>query len=261
MEPESVREPLGAEGGEAPPPARNFFSRLGGVYTSPKEAFAEIGRAPRLLVPILVAVILGLGSAWYVTQKVDMQASMEAQLEEAVAQGRITAEQMEQQLAMMSNVAGKGTVVMGGMSTLLLCLVIAGFMKLFSLIAGAENRFKPLLAVSLYATIAVSIVTTVLMVVILQFKQPGAVSAADLRSVIVSNLGSLLDGVLEPGTLPKFVMGLAQGIDIFNIWMIALLAIGAAAVSRKLKTSTAALWLGCSYAVIILATAAIGSLW
>ena len=64
--------------------------------------------------PILVAVILGLGSAWYVTQKVDMQASMEAQLEEAVAQGRITAEQMEQQLALMSNVAGKGTVVMGG---------------------------------------------------------------------------------------------------------------------------------------------------
>ncbi len=261
MEPESVREPLGAEGGEAPPPARNFFSRLGGVYTSPKEAFAEIGRAPRLLVPILVAVILGLGSAWYVAQKVDMQASMEAQLEEAVAQGRITAEQMEQQLALMSNVAGKGTVVMGGISTLLLCLVIAGFMKLFSLIAGAENRFKPLLAVSLYATIAVSIVTTVLMAVILQFKQPGEVSAADLRSVIVSNLGSLLDGVLEPGTLPKFVMGLAQGIDIFNIWMIALLAIGAAAVSRKLKTSTAALWLGCSYAVIILATAAIGSLW
>jgi uncharacterized membrane protein YidH (DUF202 family) len=260
VEPESIREPLGAEGGEAPPPARNFFSRLGGVYTAPREAFTEIGRAPRLLVPIIVAVILGLGSTWYITRKVDLQAAMEAQLEDAVAQGRITAEQMEQQLALMSNVVGKGTVVMGGVSTLLLCLVIAGFMKLFSLFAGAENRFRPLLAVSLYTTIAVSIVTTVLMAVVLQFKQPGEVTATDLRSVITSNLGSLLEGVLEPGALPKFVMGLARGIDIFNIWMIALLAIGAAAVSRKLKTSTAALWLGCAYAVIIAVTAAIGSI-
>jgi hypothetical protein len=55
-------------------------------------------------------------------------------------------------------------------------------------------------------------------------------------------------------------MSLANGIDIFVIWMIALLAIGYAMVSRKLKTATAAVWLAGAYFVLIVIGAALSSL-
>jgi hypothetical protein len=45
-------------------------------------------------------------------------------------------------------------------------------------------------------------------------------------------------------------MKLLEYVDVFAIWTIALLSIGYSAVSRKLKTSTAAIWLVGAYAII-----------
>jgi hypothetical protein len=59
--------------------------------------------------------------------------------------------------------------------------------------------------------------------------------------------------------LPKFIMALARWIDLFAIWMISLLAIGYAAVTRKLKTSTAAFAIGGLYAAAALIAAIIAA--
>jgi hypothetical protein len=115
---------------------------------------------------------------------------------------------------------------------------------------GAENRFKPLFSVTLYVMIAVSIVQSILLIVILHFKSPGDISLTNINSVMVSNLGSVLAGILGEDALPKFFMRLAGYVDLFAIWRIALLAIGYSAVSRKLKTTTAAIWLVAAYGVI-----------
>ena len=39
---------------------KSFFSRLGNVYISPGEAFEDINRAPKLLVPIIVLIIVSM---------------------------------------------------------------------------------------------------------------------------------------------------------------------------------------------------------
>ena len=95
-------------------------------------------------------------------------------------------------------------------------MIIAGFIKLVSTFIGAENRYKGLFAVCLYAMIAVSIVSTILMVVILYFKQPGEMTATSISSVVASNLGALLESILGENALPKFVMALAKAL-IFSI--------------------------------------------
>lgn len=255
MESEVTREPMQEE----VPKPKSFFSRLGGVYFSPRETFLEIGRSPAMLVPLIVLVLLSAFSAYWIMKRVDLQAATRGQLEQAVQDGKMTQEQMNQQLAIVSKIAPL-SVVTGGISGIVLCLIIAGFGKLFSLFAGAENRFKPLFAVTLYVMIAVSIVSTVLMILILQLKGPGNMQLADVNSILASNLGALLEAILGVDVLPKFVFGLAKAVDIFAIWMIALLAIGFAAVSKKLKTSTAAIWLGGAYALYAVIAAAIGAM-
>jgi Yip1 domain len=245
---------------EESPKPRNFFSRLEGVYFSPKAAFQEIGCSPRVLIPIVVFVIIGLLSGYYLTTKVDFQALAVAQMEQRAQQGQVDQEQMEQQMAMASKFMGLTVIVGAGISSPIICLIIAGFIKLISTIIGAENRYKSLLAVCLYTMIAVSIVSTILMIVILYFKQPGEVSVTSISSVVASNLGAVLESILGENTLPKFVVALARGIDLFNIWIIALLAIGTSAVSKKLKTSTVAVWLGGAYAIILIISATISAL-
>lgn len=244
MESEDTRESVQ----EMPVVRKSFFSRLGGVYFSPRDTFLEIGRAPGLLVPIIVLILFGSFSTYFLMQKVDMQASMRTQLEQAVQDGKLTEEQMNQQLAMVSKF-GPATIIFAGISTFIICLVIAGYGRLMGVLTSVENAFKPLLAVTVYAMLAVSIVTTVLLIVILQLRPPGQIELADISSVLASNLGAVLELILGAGAVPKFILGFAQRVDIFNIWIIALLAIGFAAVSKKLKTSTAALWLGVPYAL------------
>ena len=248
MESNVARESMSEES----PRPKNFFSRLEGVYFSPKEAFQEIGGSPRVLVPIIVFIAIGLLSGYYLTTKVDFQAMAAAQMEQRVQQGQVSPEQMEQQMAVVSKFMGLSVIIGAGISSPIICLIIAGFIKLISTFTGAENRYKALLAVCLYTMIAVSIVSTILMIVILYFKRPGEITATSINSVVASNLGAVLESILGENVLPKFFMAVARGIDIFNIWIIALLAIGSSAVSKKLKTSTAATWLVGTYAIIVI---------
>jgi hypothetical protein len=225
---------------------KNFLSRLGGVYFSPGETFTEIGRAPGVLVPIIALIIIGAAAGYYLMQSVDMESVLIERMEEAVQQGRMTQEQLEQQLPMMSRFAGTMMIIPAALGSLVLCLIIAGYAKLFSTFTGAENRFKPIFSVTLYAVIAVSIVQSVLLIIVIHFKRPVGIGP-DINSVIASNLGAMLAILLGEDALPEFLMNLFGYIDIFTIWIIALLAVGYSAVSRKLKTGTAAAWLGVAY--------------
>jgi hypothetical protein len=257
VEPESVHESLPQTEGPKP---ESFFSRLGGVYVSPRTAFQEIGGAPTILVPIIVLVVIGLLSGFYLTRSLDLQSIATAQMERAVDQGRMTKEQLEQQLPMVSRLIGTSIMISAALGSLLISLAVAGYAKLFSAFAGAENRFKTVFCATIYAVLAVSIVQSVLLLLILHFKGPEEVDVTNVNSLLASNLGAVLAGILGEDALPQFVMSLARSVDIFAIWLIVLLAIGYSSVSRKLKTTTAATWLAVTYGVIAVARAVIASI-
>jgi hypothetical protein len=108
----------------------------------------------------------------------------------------------------------------------------------------------------MYVALAVGIVHTVLFVMILFFKNPADLDVSNINSLVASNLGALLTGLLGEDALPRFLAKFLGWVDIFAIWKIALLAIGYAAVSRKLKTARAATWITAIYVVIALIAAA-----
>jgi len=252
VEPEAVGESVEESGAVRP---RNFFSRLGGVYFSPGEAFQEIGRSPNVGAVIIALAIIGAISGFWLGQKLGFGALFS----QSVAEGKMTLEQANQASALMSKLLPVILPIGSAAGSLLVTLVMAAIFKLISLLISAENRFKAVFAVTAFTMIAVSIVQTILLVVVLSFKQAVDLSLANLSSVVASSLGALLSGTLGDNALPKFVMKLADYVDIFRIWTVALLAIGYAAVSRKLKTTTVAAWIGGLYAVFALISAAIMS--
>ena len=258
MEPEAANESL-SEMEEVSKP-KSFFSRIRGVYASPRDAFGEIGRAPRVLVPMVILIIMGLLVGFYLSRNLDLESMLASRLESAVQQGSLTQQQMEQQLAILSKFAGVQLIVGSMISSLLLALVIAGYGKLVSVFSGAESRFKSLLSVTVYVLIAISVIQSGLTILIMQLKGPGSVDLTHVGSVVASSLGAILTSIMGDDALPKFVIGLANAVDVFAIWMIALLAIGYSAVSNKLKTGTAALWLGIAYAIIAVIRAAVTSM-
>jgi hypothetical protein len=243
---------------------RSFFSRLGGVYSSPNAAFQDVGRSPGVLMPMIALIIMGMLSTYLMSLKVDLgelqSKAVEQIAERQVAQGNMNQAQADQLKERAATRTGAGSVVstiFAGLALVLMALVIAAIAKLISsTFLGAENTFKSLFSVSLYVALAVGIVHTFLFLMILFFKNPADLDVSNINSLVASNLGALLTGLLGEDALPRFLAKFLGWVDIFAIWKIALLSIGCAAVSRKLKTARAATWITAIYVVIALIAAA-----
>jgi hypothetical protein len=247
MEPENASEPM--QETEAIQP-KNIFSRLGGVYLTPKNAFQEIGGSPRVLIPIIITIVLGILLGVYLIKTVDLSSSMMAQLEKAVDKGQMPKEQMERAMPIMEKIAPIQLLAVTTLGFVINALIVAGFAKLVSVIVGAKNKFRALFSVSLFAVMAIFIVQSILLILVLRLKGSADFNIQNPFSMIASNLGAVIESVFNEDALPKFVMGLAKAVDVFAIWMIALLSIGFSTVSQKLKVSTIATWFIAAYAIV-----------
>src|SRR5262245_25847613 len=87
-------KPAGAEPEPAP---QNFFSRLIGVWFSPGETFAEIGRAPRMLAPILALMIIGGAVGYLMIDRIGVRGFFSQGFEQRVASGRMSQEAADKQ--------------------------------------------------------------------------------------------------------------------------------------------------------------------
>ncbi len=239
MNPELSHEPRLNPQPEPPAPApQNFFSRLIGVYFSPGETFREIGRAPGVVLPIIVMVLLTVVVVVAVSQRISFEKVGIQRIDDAVAEGKITQEQADQQKDGMKKIAPFLKIfipIFAAIFSVVLALAIAGVAKLVSSMMGIENTFMPLFAMTLYAILAVSIVSSVVAIILIYIKP---VEEIDPNNPVGSNLAALLPLIGVTG-LPKFVNALLTYVDVFYIWKVVLIAIGWAAVSRKMKTSTA----------------------
>ena len=238
----------------------NFFSRLIGVYFSPGETFAEIGRHPSFVVPLLVLMLVGGLGAYMLIERVTVPKFFGQGLEQAVTKEQITQEQANKQLEAMTSrtpIIKGGFFISGLVQWAIIPLIVAGLFKLISMVMGKDNEFKPLFTVTVYAMLAIALLSSLVFITTLYLKP---VDEIDLQSLGTTNLGALLAMVVGKDGLPKFITALARWIDLFAIWMIALLSIGYAAVTRKLKTSTAAFALGGLYVGVALIAATIAAI-
>src|SRR5262249_26482441 len=150
---------------EPEPAPQNFFSRLTGVWFSPGETFAEIGRAPRVLIPTLLLMILAGLSAYMLTERYGYENMVRKQMESVARSGMVPEERVEEMTrqAMTPSAVTRGKiqgVVSPAIVTVLILLILAGLFKAFSAIVGVKNTFKQIFSVTTYAFLAVALIYT-----------------------------------------------------------------------------------------------------
>ncbi len=242
MNPEMTNDSnLQAEAVAVEPKPQNHFSRIFGVLFSPGETFKEIGLAPRILIPFILLAVLAGAVNFAVTNRIGYDNIVRKQMESMVNAGWIPADQAEEQIK-QATTGTRGTIgkiqgpVFGAIGFLVGMLVIAGIFKLFTMMMGSSNNFKPVLSVVCYAYLAIALIQMTVTVISVYLKNPEDI---DLYNPVSSNLGAIL--TMSGAGLSKFVTSLASWIDVFGIWRIVLLAIGCAAVTPKMKPGTAAI--------------------
>ncbi|HEX5736547.1 MAG TPA: Yip1 family protein [Blastocatellia bacterium] len=219
------------------------FERLVGVLFSPGETFNDINRKPTWLVPMLIGVVTAIVFAIFLNWKLD--AGWDKMMRDAMSQQGQGTPPTAEQLAGAKVVGKAFFVAWFGVVTVLSYLIVAGAFALGMMLLGAQTTFKKILSVVAWSFSSVGIVSLIVTVASLMLRDSESLAQLNpqnLDSLTATNLGALL-----PDDTGKFIKSLANSLDIFSFWLIALMSVGLVAIGgkRSIKVgSTATLVIG-----------------
>lgn len=228
----SVVEPGAARAETAPvaDPAP-LAQRIADTFFSPAKVFASFGRseAAPWLGPVLVCAALGAAVTVASTFLVPPEVMAEFTLEQMAARGATELPSVSEMTAQMEGMRAV-SLAMGAVGMVLWSFVrvalVAGLLwVLFSVATGGQATFRQYAAVASH-TFVVGTVGLVLV---------SALQIYTRRLDLALDLALLAPG-LDAASLPH---ALLKSLGVFKVWMIALLAVGVSAVSRKRMTAVA----------------------
>lgn len=211
------------------------MQRVAGALFSPGETFADIARRPDILVPLVIIMLVALISTIVVVPRLDFESMMREQLEQ---NPNMSQEDIDR-VVRFGAASGKVFAYASPILNIAILAIIAGVLLLAFRLFGGEGNFKQAFSVTLYGWLPF-VIKGILATIIALSRQ--TVSADQLENLVKSNLGAFVD--------PKQQMvafALLSSIDLFTIWVLVLLIIGFAHVSRLSRAKSAAivvsLWL------------------
>ena len=229
----------------APEAGGGFFQNLVDMYFSPREAFTRILRAPRILVPLVAYVLIVLGFTGVWMSKMDAREFMRTQIEESPRADQMSAEQKEQIIETQAKFMSVGGWVIGPVFIAIMLLVVSGaLMFVYRFFYAGDVSFKQAFAIVIWVFLAVSVISVPVTLAVLALKGDWNI---DPNQAVMANLGLLLD----KATAAKPLWALATSFDVFNLWMVFLMAVGFGVATRK-STSSAIWGVGTTWAILVL---------
>lgn len=240
---------------QAPTPDKkqNVFERIAGVLFAPAETFQDIVRRPDILGPLLFILIIGYISTAVIIPKIDFTSMMEQQ---AAQMRKQNPNMSDEQAAQMERITSASVKVMSWVLPVLMVAwyaIVAGVLLLAFRLLGGEGNFAQAFSVTLYAWMPMVLLGILSTIIVLARGTFDPVTAATL---VKSNPAFLVDMKEQP-----LLFSLLSSLDLFTIWMIALLIIGFAAMAKVSKAKAAAIVISLWMALIVvkLGFAAIGA--
>jgi hypothetical protein len=210
---------------ETPQPEISPLGRIFGVLFSPGATFADIARAPRWIAPILVLTVLSLCVSFALMRRVDWPTFLEKKMSQSSRWEQLSDAQKKQQLEMAEKIVPYQSYAIGLLAPVVAALIIGGvYCGAFNLFLSARVKFKTAFAITAHA-LMIGIVSSPLILIVSLLKRPGEV---DPEHLLASNIGEFLSS-----DTPKWLLKIADSLDIFSFWLMALLAIGFAAANPK----------------------------
>lgn len=218
----------------ATPEPGNPFQRMLGVFLAPVETLRSISARPDFLITLVVIVLISVVTSIISAPHIDIGSSLRSQFEK---QGL-----SEQQIDRAIDVAEKFQKFSAPLTAAILpvlILVIAGLPFIAFKLFGAGGAFKQFFAIATYAWLP-QVLRAVLFTAIVSFKQ--TLTIEEVETILKSSPAFLVSMSDQPA-----LFTLLSQLDFFNIWTVALLAIGVAfatGVSRsKAGITIVSLWL------------------
>jgi len=212
----------------APPPAPEASaSALANLYFGPREAFQALLVRPRFWMPLAAFLVLSMAFNVVWLQKVEPREFIRTQIEESGRADKIPPDQFE---AVLDAQAGFFSV-MAWLSPLVFVplglLAMAGlYLFVFRFLFGGDVTFGQSAAVLAWSFLAVGLITTPLTLLVMALKGDWNV---DPRTALQANVSVFLDRTATP----KPLYALAESLDLFSFWMLALLAAGYGVANRR----------------------------
>jgi hypothetical protein len=230
----------------APVPAeaapRGLFSRIAGVFFSPRATFASVAARPKALGVLSVGLVIVIAAlfAFFRTE-----VGQQAWLDQIQSSGRQIPEQAMQR---MEQIAQSLSFIIAGAYLIFIPIAVAIMsgilLGVFNALLGGDATFKQVFAIVAHAG----------MITVLQtlFAMPLDYVRETLTSP--TTLGVFVPFLDENSFLSRFL----GTIDLFQIWWLVTLSIGLAVLYKR-RTAPIATSLLTLYGVIILAIAAVRS--
>lgn len=212
------------------PPATNGFKRVTGVLFAPVATFREIAARPDILVPMVIIVIISILSSVVIAPRVDFETAMREQFAQA---GRNMSQEDIDRAVRFSTAIAKGMIYVAPLLNLIIFAAVAGIFLLAFRLFGGEGNFKQAFSVTLYSWMPMMIAGIAMLVILIA---RGNVEAEQLNSLVMSNLGFLVDMKENP-----VVYALLSSIDVFVFWTLALFVIGFSFLSGLSRGQSAAI--------------------
>ncbi len=208
----------------------NPFQRIMGVFFSPVETLESIARRPDILVPLLILIAISLTANVLLARHVDFASITRDAIEQSPRASEMTPDQMARAVRIGSAFA-KAAVYASPVLQLIVLAILAGIFLIAFRLFGGEGDYKQAFSILVYGWYPLLLHAVVATIVLLNRKE---LTAWDLSNPVRSNLSFLVDHKLQP-----VQTALLGSLDIFTIWVLVLLIIGYAAMSKLSRSKSA----------------------
>jgi hypothetical protein len=228
-------------------PPKSFPQRLMGIFVSPGATFADIARKPDFIVPLIVSVLATMAVIETMLARIGAERIVRQSLEQSGRASNMSPDQMQQAIEQGAKFTGIFMHLTGLLAAPIVLLVVAGLgLLIMNAIFGSRLTFKTAFCVTCYANL-VSVLGAVIGLVMILLADPDQFNA---QNPMPTNPGFFFN----PRETSKPLLSLLSSLDVFSIWLMALLGIGfSEAVGRKVKPTTISLCFAGLWAIWVLA--------
>jgi Yip1 domain len=224
----------------APQPPLSQAARVLNTFVAPNQTFADLGRNQSWWVPWLLMSVVSLAFVWTMGQKVGFEQvtrnEMAKSSRAAEQMEKLSPEQRDHAIELQTKMVSYFSYGSPVLSLIGFVIIAAVLLGTFNFGAGAEITFKQSMAVVLYSYLPTVISSLLGIVSLFVGVDP---EGFNIRNPVASNAAYFMDP-----TQHKFLYGLVSAVDVFALWIVVLLAIGFASVSKLKRSTTFAIVLG-----------------
>ncbi len=222
-------------------------ARVIDTFVAPSKTFADIRRNASWWLPFVLGVIVSMLFIYSIDRKIGFDQVAQANINRSAS--------TQQRMSTMSDAQRENIIHMIARSTrifsyayplvaLIIGLICAGILMMsFNLGLGAKASFAQYLAIWFYAGLPYLIK---LLLAAITIFAGGTSDQFDMRNPVGTNIGWYLSS-----DAPVWLRALLSSADLFTIWVVLLLILGCATVTRVKRSSAATVILGWWILIIV----------